>query len=480
LRDDLKQLTLLPFEGLLCSLFLFRRFRSWCPTCLKEWQTSGGELYEPLLWSLRVASVCPDHHLPFQSVCPHCERPMAPIMSFSRPGHCGRCGGWLGVMPAKRVPKELSTTTSEYWVSNAAGDLLALASHVGSRPSALRSVFRDNLDSCVRHLFRGNGAEFAKFVGSTATSAYNWRNGAAMPRIDQLLRISDRLRVPIEAFLTAGRAADWKVIKPSAANYALPIALHRSSAKVRQALRLALSEHPAPSLREVARRLGYRGTDGLRRVGRSLCKRITDNYQKSVGPEPYYNGPRPRICQPKEIEAALKAALAQDNPESVPQVARRLGYVTSGPFFKPFPALCRAIHLKIARRKAARIRQMRRIAEAALQENPPPSLRALAVRLGYKDKKVFARHFPDLGSKLQARRKALARKHAAQLREELQRYTRTEPAPSMAEVCRRLGLKHLTASRKFPKEYKLIVSRYQRRCRAVARLRRHGSRLRPS
>ena len=189
------------------------------------------------------------------------------------------------------------------------------------------------------------------------------------------------------------------------------------------------------------------------------------------GPEPYYNGPRPRICQPKETEAALKAALAQDNPESVPQVARRLGYVTSGPFFKPFAALCRAIYLKIARRKAARIRQMRRIAEAALQENPPPSLRSLAVRLGYNDKKVFARHFPDLGSKLQARRKALARNHAAQLREELKRFTRTEPAPSMAEVCRRLGLKHLTASRKFPKEYKLIVSRYQRRRRAVARLR---------
>lgn len=54
---------------------------------------------------------------------------------------------------------------SEYWVSKAAGDLLVLASRVGNESSALRRVFRDNVDSCVSSLFNGNGAEFAKFVG---------------------------------------------------------------------------------------------------------------------------------------------------------------------------------------------------------------------------------------------------------------------------------------------------------------------------
>jgi hypothetical protein len=225
-----------------------------------------------------------------------------------------------------------------------------------------------------------------------------------------------------------------------------------------------LNERPAPNLMEVARRLGYRSTEGLRRVSPSLCKQITDNYKKSFGPEPYYSGPRPRICEPKEIEAALKAALAQDEPESVPQVARRLGYVSSGPFFRPFPTLCRAIYLKIARLKAARVRAMRRIVERALRQDPPPTLRTLATRLGYKDKKVFARHFAGLSAELQVRRRDLAKKHAAQLRSQLQRYTRREPAPSMAEVCRRLGLKPLTTSRKFPTEYKLIVSRCHQRC----------------
>ncbi|MGO9272862.1 MAG: hypothetical protein ACLQOO_21935 [Terriglobia bacterium] len=316
-------------------------------------------------------------------------------MSLSRPGYCGRCGGWLGAMPDGPVAEEVSPASSEHWVSNAAGDLLALAPRAKGKPGTLRQLFRENLEACVVHLFRGNSAEFAKFVGCTATSVYNWRKGAVTPHINQLLKLSDRLRISPTAFLTAPSSADavdWRAVRPASKGYALPILLHRSSEEMRQALRLVLDERPAPSLSEVATRLGYRGTEGLRRVSRSLCMQITDNYKKPFGPEPYYNGPRLRICGRRKIEAALKAALAQDEPESVPHIARRLGYKGSGPFFRPFPALCRAIYMKIARRKAARIRAMRRAVEKALRRNPPPTLRALAVQLGFKDKAVIARY----------------------------------------------------------------------------------------
>jgi hypothetical protein len=35
LHDDLMNVTLLAFEDFLCSLALFRRFRTWCPDCLE-------------------------------------------------------------------------------------------------------------------------------------------------------------------------------------------------------------------------------------------------------------------------------------------------------------------------------------------------------------------------------------------------------------------------------------------------------------
>jgi len=476
LRSDLRNLTLLAFGGFLCSLSLFRRFRTCCPSCLEEWRSSDRSIYEPLLWSLSVARVCPYHRQPFVSSCPRCGRPIRPIMSLSRPGYCGRCGGWLGAMPAKARAEDLPATAPEHWVSKAAGDLLALAPQVGHQPGiTLRMAFRDNIDSCVRHLFNGNGAEFAKFVGCTATSVYNWRNGKTTPRIDQLLQLSERLRIPIAAFLFSGTGSgtvDWKTIKPEATNYSVPAVLHRPKPKMRQTLSMALNECPAPSLREVARRLGYRGTEGLRRISPTLCKRITDNYRKSFRYEPHSHGPRWRICERKEVEAALRAALAKKQPESLPRIARRLGYTGSAPLFGPFPILCRAINLKIAGCKAARIRAMRRLVKSAIRQNPPPTLRALAVQLGYKDKKVLTRYFDGLCAELLARREALVKSQTAQLQRELQSYTQHEPAPSMAEVCRKLDLKPVTASRRFPAEYKLIVLRYRQQRRTMAGLRR--------
>jgi hypothetical protein len=49
-------------------------------------------------------------------------------------------------------------------------------------------------------------------------------------------------------------------VKSGALDYAIPSIRHRSRSEVRQALRLLLNERPAPSLSEVARRLGYLGT----------------------------------------------------------------------------------------------------------------------------------------------------------------------------------------------------------------------------
>ena len=98
----------------------------------------------------------------------------------------------------------------------------------------------------------------------------------------------------------------------------------------------------------------------------------------------------------------------------------------------------------------------------------------LVVQLGYKDKRVLTRYFDELHAKLLAYRKALARSQVAQMRRELQPYTRMEPAPSMAEVCSEAGIEAFDHQSKVPAEYGLIVSRYQQRCRTMPRLRQTG------
>jgi hypothetical protein len=117
------------------------------------------------------------------------------------------------------------------------------------------------------------------------------------------------------------------------------------------------------------------------------------------------------------------------------------------------------------------MRAMRRIVKQALQQKAPPSLRQLATRLGYKDKKVIGQYFGPFSAELLARRKAVKKKEATRLRRKLQRSTRKEPPPSVGEVCRRLGLQRLKASRWFPNEYRVIVARYLQRRRERARRR---------
>jgi len=86
LRNDLRFLTLLFWADVLPKRGLLRRTRAWCPACYHQWRTKGQAVYEPLLWTLQVVAICPDHqqHLVFQ--CPHCQRQLPLLAWQSRPG----------------------------------------------------------------------------------------------------------------------------------------------------------------------------------------------------------------------------------------------------------------------------------------------------------------------------------------------------------------------------------------------------------
>ena len=190
----------------------------------------------------------------------------------------------------------------------------------------------------------------------------------------------------------------------------------------------------------------------MRNVSAEICKQITKNYENSFAPEPFYKGPRPRICEVTKIEAALRESLARQTPESVPKIAVRLGYAHSGPILAEFPDMCRAINAKLADRKKSRLNAMRRTILKALTESPPRPLRELAHRLGYRDKKTIGRYFPELQA-------ALRRSDSRQLMLKLQSILREQPPPSTCTVARRLGLSINTLRRRFPELYQGIVAR---------------------
>jgi len=57
--------------------------------------------------------------------------------------------------------------------------------------------------------------------------------------------------------------------------------LSRTPEQVRRVLTQALQTQPLPSISEIARRLGFKGTERLYQVDRNLAKQVVANYRKS-------------------------------------------------------------------------------------------------------------------------------------------------------------------------------------------------------
>ncbi len=179
-----------------------------------------------------------------------------------------------------------------------------------------------------------------------------------------------------------------------------------SSDELRQALETALAsdEEPPPSLYEVTQYLGYQNTSPLRLRFPELSKAITAKYQKR-------NSKRKRGKSSDELRQALETALAsnEEPPPSLKEVAQRLGYRSLGPLYGRFPELSQAITAKYqkynpCRREPMGSDELRHALESVLasDEEPPPSLKEVAQRLGYQSASPIQIRFPELSQAITA------------------------------------------------------------------------------
>jgi hypothetical protein len=96
-QSGLRSLTLSQFAAV-SSFSWLRRTRAWCPRCLSvQADTDPDDMYEPLLWSIRLVSVCPKDMLPLVQLCPSCKASTRPFDGLAAPGYCGSCGSPLWI-----------------------------------------------------------------------------------------------------------------------------------------------------------------------------------------------------------------------------------------------------------------------------------------------------------------------------------------------------------------------------------------------
>lgn len=466
-RSDVQYLTLFPFRHMLPGR-LFRKRRAWCAFCLELWRSCGTTVYEPLLWAFPVASHCPLHARPLDTVCSHCGQTLSPLAVFSRPGYCHRCDWWLGRSDdgSDVMQPLLCSEKDAVWMSTQVGNLLSLIPVVC--PAEVCNSFRRNLSSCVQQLTNGNVAALAEYIRCPPSILRNWLDGTSVPTIMTLARISRFLDIPTASLFNLGglTRADMELAKRAIALIgSRDVAPFRNKEEIDKALHEAFKEPVPRSLSDVARTMGYTGTERLYQANRTLCHKIAARYRRS-GRSHWWRKPgATRICDLSRMKNILEDSLRSHEPTSVHQIAANLGYANDAYIWHKFPELCNAISTRLPLIKQARSETLRLTLENALQECPPPTLADLARRLGYSTSEVLRAHEPYLCNRLTERYQV----HVTTRRSDLERQAiaalSESPIPSVREVCQRLGITLWFMNEYFPSVRRQIALKHRRATR---------------
>lgn len=237
----------------------------------------------------------------------------------------------------------------------------------------------------------------------------------------------------------------------------------RSSEEVRRLLKAALREDECPSVPELSQRLGYRRYERLYQVDPVLCRRITARHRACKRTHWWKQPGAKRICEIDTIRSALEQSLVQDPPVSVRRIAMQLGYVNGGLIQRKFPDLCHAIAQKLEDCRKRRFGALRQAVEAARFEDPPPTLHDLSRRLGYQNSSTLRSWFRGETDRLLEARAFHAQKETTKLRGALLFILRGDSAPSLSSVARQLNLSVSHLAEKCPGLCRTIRSRYLRR-----------------
>ena len=287
-RRDLRFLTLLFWTQVLPTKRLLRRMRAWCPMCYKEWHESNLTVYDPLLWTLEVITLCPLHGQRLQQHCPYpdCHRVLPHLAPRAQPGYCSWCHRWLG-RPIRNEDETWKDLIGEdwkwqKWVSTAMGELLSATPGLLDPPQ--RETLIATIVSSVERVAGGNSATFAQQIHAHRITAYRWVKGRWLPVLEALLRMCYHLNISPLRFLTMDQEKVDLILRP---------AIQRSinSNKPQQRLRkfetervqaaleevLQRQDDPPPSMREVADNLGYDHSHLLKRLP-DLCRAISARY----------------------------------------------------------------------------------------------------------------------------------------------------------------------------------------------------------
>jgi hypothetical protein len=470
--ENLRFLTMLSWRQVFSAQGITRVMRAWCARCYREWRTASTEIYEPLLWMVARVSICPLHQQILTTICPHCQREPHVLSCRSRPGHCSRCGGWLGSLTDERSNVGGATDwNQERSIAETVAALLARAPTLEHPPSV--ELVKINLRACMAELAGGNESLFLRAAGLGAKTLPEWLSGHLLPRLDSLLTVCVRLGIPLLRFITeplSFAAGDWEHAREVVARYQTSRSFR--APLVRAALNEALQTDEPMSLSDIARQVGFKHERSLRKYDPEAFRALMEREQALR----IVKGRSDAMVSipSKRIELALEIAVRQDPPPSVRDVSLSLGLPRASWLAERFPGPYRVLVQRYKGYRRNRRLDAEKLLKAALIEEPPPTVKEVAARVGHRSGAMLHYWFPDLYAALAARASRRRDWRLAKLQSFLETAVTQEPPPSGEAVAAGVGVTSGYLCKLFPDLWREVVARHARYRMQQNAQKRHG------
>lgn len=281
LRPELKFLTFLSWSNVLPDRGLLRPHAAWCPVCYEDWKEKQQQIYEPLLWKLKVITVCTYHQIFLSFKCPHCQQLLPQLQSCSLPGYCPKCYQWLGGNIGSHSSLQETLTLDDLswqnFVTKNVGELLASAPSLSTLPC--RADICTTINQCLEQSAGGNLQRFANYLCVSASSVWEWCQGNTIPQLLILLRICYCLGISLTDFLiVTDDLTTGKVTPLLNSQYSQTIQRFEIE-QVQILLSAYLEKNPPESMEKIAQYLQQDKRD-LYRHFPDICHEIAKRNQK--------------------------------------------------------------------------------------------------------------------------------------------------------------------------------------------------------
>jgi DNA-binding phage protein len=364
----------------------------------------GGPIYNLLFWTLQSITICTRHNVILQDTCPYCGKEQPIMARKNQLGYCSSCKQWLGFSKEHVQSEENCVEASSnyhIWAAQSVGELFAVAPYLQIQPN--RENIRKSLSVIVNYFSEGSISAFAKQAQLPKSHLGKWISGEAIPQFPVLLRLCHCAAVSLRAFLLGELDSDsCREAELTTTLDPLPInKAHQRYCRDRAALEASLCEDPPPSLTEIAVRLGYRDTSRLYAGNKGCSKKLVRRRKRFLSKE-RSKRTLVKISDPTEALSLINKALQEEPPPSVREVARRLGYNGVIPFRNKFPEQYRHVLARITEFRRMGWDLVRQTLADALHENPPPTLHEISKRSNGKSITNIKKHWPHLIKRLYA------------------------------------------------------------------------------